>query len=61
MVEELDRGSFAILEEKEREYVDGVKMLLHLQEPVSEEVAQRVKEIYVKFKKTMHLAMQPKS
>ena len=60
MIKELDEGSFAILDEGDREYVEGVKMLLHMQEPVSEEAKLRITGIYQKFQQTMHLAMQSK-
>jgi hypothetical protein len=60
MIAELDEGSFAILDEKDREFVEGVKMLLRMDEAVSNEAVQRIKDIYDKFKRDMHLAMQPK-
>lgn len=57
MVEELDRGSFVILEDNDREFVEGVKMLIDMQEPVPPDAVQRVVRIYTKFKQDMHNAL----
>lgn len=58
MITELETASFAILDAQEREHIEGVKFLLHMQEAVSTEAAMKVKKIYDKFQKAMHLAMK---
>lgn len=54
MIEELDRGSFVILDDNDREFVEGVKMLIEMQEPVPPDAVQRVATIYKKFQEDMH-------
>lgn len=58
MITELETASFAILDPQEREFIEGVKFLLHMQENVTPEAAMKVKTIYDKFQKAMHLAMK---
>lgn len=54
MLEELDQGSFTIINEEDREFVVYVKMLRDLQQPVPQSAAQRIHKIYQEFKKNMH-------
>jgi len=60
MVAELDQGSFAIIDAKDQEFVEGVKLIIALQEDISVETALRVQKIYNQFQQNMHLAMQTK-
>lgn len=57
MIEQLDRGSFAILKDDDREFVEGVRMLVEMQEPIPQDAVQRVAKIYMEFKKHMHNAL----
>lgn len=60
MVEELDQGSLAIIDPKDQEFVEGVKLIIAMQGDINAETALRVKRIYDKFKYHMDLAMRPK-
>jgi len=57
MLQELDRALFAIMDENDREFVEGIKMLVDMEEPVPQDAAQRIAKIYIQFQKAMHSAL----
>lgn len=57
MIEELDRGSILIINDEDREYVQGVKMLLDMNEVVGQEAILRIQQIYKEFVKLQPFPM----
>ena len=57
MIEELDRALVAVVNEGDREFIEGIKILMEMQEPIAQDAIQRVAKIYIKFQQDMHSAL----
>lgn len=57
MTNELAEGAFAIVNDVDRDFVDGVKLLIDMEEPVATEDTQRLRKIYAEFQKALHAGL----
>jgi hypothetical protein len=56
MIAELDEAQAAIVNDADREFIQGILMLLSMQEAIAQSDAQRVQKVYVRFRQVMHQA-----
>jgi hypothetical protein len=59
MVNELSDGGSVIVNDDDRVFVEGVKLLIDMEEQVPVKDAQRIQLIYIAFKQTLHAGLKP--